>query len=211
MENLNRTYLTGTVISEPTPEYIDRNGNDIFKFKIAVLRNSGVADHLDCMVAAQHTNNLFVGKRVSAMGQIRTLNIKGSDGKSHVALFLDVDSLVTENVPNNDSNEVVFTGYVCKKPVLRKTSFRETKVADVIFAVNGNYTSSYVPCVAWNNTADFLGTLQIGDEVTATGRFQSRIYIKKHDNGVLEEKMAYEIALYNVSLGQKAYGKEMGK
>ena len=45
----------------------------------------------------------------------------------------------------NVSNEVILSGYICKKPIYRQTPFKR-EIADVLLAVNRAYNKSdYIP------------------------------------------------------------------
>ena len=93
------------------------------------------------------------------------------------------------------SNEVTLTGYICKKPIYRKTPFGR-EIADVLLAVNRAYNKSdYIPCIAWGRNARFCENMQVGTELKIIGRVQSRAYEKKHEDGTIENRMAYEVSV----------------
>ena len=93
------------------------------------------------------------------------------------------------------SNEVTLIGYICKKPVYRQTPFGR-EIADILLAVNRAYSKSdYIPCIAWGRTARFCENMEVGTEVKLVGRVQSRQYEKKHEDGTVENKVAYEVSV----------------
>ena len=93
------------------------------------------------------------------------------------------------------SNEVTLIGYICKKPVYRQTPFGR-EIADLLLAVNRAYNKSdYIPCIAWGRNARFCENIEVGTEVKVVGRVQSRQYEKKHEDGTVENKVAYEVSV----------------
>ena len=93
------------------------------------------------------------------------------------------------------SNEVTLNGYICKKPIYRQTPFGR-EIADLLLAVNRAYNKSdYIPCIAWGRNARFCENMQVGTELKIIGRVQSRAYEKKHEDGTIENRMAYEVSV----------------
>ena len=93
------------------------------------------------------------------------------------------------------TNEVVLIGYICKKPIYRQTPFGR-EIADILLAVNRAYNKSdYIPCIAWGRNARFCQNLEVGSQIKLIGRVQSRTYEKKHDDGSVETRVAYEVSV----------------
>lgn len=93
------------------------------------------------------------------------------------------------------TNEVVLVGYICKKPIYRQTPFGR-EIADILLAVNRAYNKSdYIPCIAWGRNARFCQNLEVGSQIKLIGRVQSRTYEKKHEDGTVEERIAYEVSV----------------
>ncbi len=93
------------------------------------------------------------------------------------------------------TNEVVLVGYICKKPIYRQTPFGR-EIADILLAVNRAYNKSdYIPCIAWGRNARFCQNLEVGSQIKLVGRVQSRTYEKKHDDGSVETRVAYEVSV----------------
>ena len=55
--------------------------------------------------------------------------------------------------------------------------------------------SDYIPCIAWGRNAIKATNLGIGTKIRIEGRFQSRQYVKKYENGSEEVKVAYEVSI----------------
>ena len=98
------------------------------------------------------------------------------------------------------TNEVVLIGFVCKKPIYRQTPFGR-EIADLLLAVNRAYNKSdYIPTIAWGRNARFCQNIEVGAQVKIIGRVQSRQYEKKHEDGTVEAKIAYEVSVCSLEL-----------
>ena len=98
------------------------------------------------------------------------------------------------------TNEVVLVGYICKAPIYRQTPFGR-EIADVLLAVNRAYNKSdYIPTIAWGRNARFCQNLEVGTKVKVVGRVQSRMYEKKHDDGTVENRVAYEVSVGSLEI-----------
>ena len=98
------------------------------------------------------------------------------------------------------TNEVVLIGFVCKKPIYRQTPFGR-EIADLLLAVNRAYNKSdYIPTIAWGRNARFCQNIEVGAQVKIVGRVQSRQYEKKHEDGSVETKTAYEVSVCSLEL-----------
>ena len=108
-----------------------------------------------------------------------------------------------EEQEENVSNEVVLNGYVCKKPIYRKTPFGR-EISDILLAVNRAYNKSdYIPCIAWGRNARFCENMEVGTEVKIVGRVQSRTYEKKFEDGRTEQRVAYEVSIGSLEVINK--------
>ena len=113
----------------------------------------------------------------------------------------EIESQVSEE-ENKEivSNEVILTGYICKKPIYRQTPFGR-EIADLLLAVNRAYNKSdYIPAIAWGRTARFCQNIDVGTEVKVTGRVQSRTYEKKFEDGTSETRVAYEVSVASLEV-----------
>ena len=98
------------------------------------------------------------------------------------------------------TNEVVLIGFVCKKPIYRQTPFGR-EIADLLLAVNRAYNKSdYIPTIAWGRNARFCQNIEVGTQVKIIGRVQSRQYEKKHEDGTVETKTAYEVSVCSLEV-----------
>ena len=151
--------------------------------------------------------DLPVGTKITVEGQFRSYNSYG-EGKNKLVLtvfaknieMLEDQESEIEAKKDFVSNEVTLIGYICKKPIYRQTPFGR-EIADILLAVNRAYSKSdYIPCIAWGRTARFCENMEVGTEVKVVGRVQSRQYEKKHEDGSVENKVAYEVSVSSLEV-----------
>ena len=151
-----------------------------------------------------------VGNRVIVKGQFRSYNsYENERNKLILTVFVkdvffedEIEEKIEEDelLKSNVSNEVILTGYICKKPIYRQTPFGR-EIADILLAVNRAYNKSdYIPSIAWGRTARFCQNLETGTEVRVIGRVQSRNYEKKHEDGTVEQRVAYEVSISSLEV-----------
>lgn len=174
-------------------------GEKFYKTVLQVNRKSGIIDEVPVEVSERTLGYEFMvkGVLVEIKGDVRTRNIE-EDGrrKLHVCVFID-EVLPAEE--DRDVNEVGFTGTICREVHLRRRT-SGWKVADVMLAVNRicgkKIKNYYIPCIVFGRNAEYVSNLPVGTTLKMEGRFQSREYNKKLENGEgLELKTAYEVAI----------------
>lgn len=182
------------------------NGECFYRFMIHVKRNSGTVDVLPVIVNEKllFNNDIDTGDYVYVAGQIRTKNSVSEDGKNRLLVFgyaTEIEQIAEEECVNNPNrNYVELEGYVCKKPNYRETPSGR-KITDLLLASNRPYNKSdYVPSIAWGINAAFAKNFEVGTKVLAIGRFQSRPYKKKKEDGTYEERVAYELSISNLEI-----------
>ena len=199
----NHIVLVGKVTSEKKFSH-EIYGEKFYIFDLSVPRLSGNSDIIPITISERLMvdGDLPVGTKITVEGQFRSYNSYG-EGKNklvltvfakNVELLEDQESEV-EARKDFVSNEVTLIGYICKKPIYRQTPFGR-EIADILLAVNRAYSKSdYIPCIAWGRTARFCENMEVGTEVKLVGRVQSRQYEKKHEDGTVENKVAYEVSV----------------
>ena len=81
------------------------------------------------------------------------------------------------------------------------------EIADILLAVNRAYNKSdYIPCIAWGRNARFCQNLEIGSRIKLVGRVQSRNYEKKHEDGTVEIRVAYEVSIGSLEVIEEKDG-----
>ena len=204
----NHIILVGKVTSDKRFSH-EIYGEKFYIFDLSVPRLSGTSDIIPITVSERLMvgGDLPVGTKITVEGQFRSYNSYG-EGKNKLVLTVfakniemlqDQESEV-EAKKDFVSNEVTLIGYICKKPIYRQTPFGR-EIADILLAVNRAYSKSdYIPCIAWGRTARFCENMEVGTEVKVVGRVQSRQYEKKHEDGSIENKIAYEVSVSSLEV-----------
>lgn len=192
----NWVYIAGTVAQEA---YFSHQlyGESFYHMKLRVPRFSGVCDVLPVTVSARLTNDFpKAHDHIAVEGQVRTYNqIVGGISRLIVTVFarqiLPVD-------PQRNANQVQLTGRLCKQPIYRVTPFSR-QITDLLLAVNRPFNKSdYIPAIAWGDTAQACASLSVGQEVSVQGRLQSREYTKRYPDGREEQRIAYEVSVFQI-------------
>ncbi len=199
MQN-NKVFLTGHVVSEPEFSH-EMMGEGFYDFSLAVKRLSGQDDIIPVTISERLMDGVdfSVGAQIGAVGQFRSYN-KLVGEKSKLVLRVFVRELVE---PDEDNpNTIELEGFICKQPIYRQTPFKR-EIADMLVAVNRAYNKSdYIPAIAWGRNARYAGSFEVGSKVRLTGRIQSRVYQKQLEEGVVEERTAYEVSIAKLELLQ---------
>lgn len=199
----NHIILVGKVTSEKKFSH-EIYGEKFYIFDLEVPRLSGNADIIPITISERLMVNgdLPVNTKMTVEGQFRSYNSYG-EGRNRLVLtvfaknieLLEDQEKEVEARKDFISNEVTLIGYICKKPIYRQTPFGR-EIADILLAVNRAYSKSdYIPCIAWGRTARFCDNMEVGTEVKVVGRVQSRQYEKKHEDGTIESRVAYEVSV----------------
>ena len=207
----NHITLVGKITDEKKFSH-EIYGEKFYTFDLSVPRLSGNADIIPVTISERlfKDEDLVVDKKVKITGQFRSYN---SYENERNRLILTVFAKDIEFLPNQEeevvaskdliSNEVILTGYICKTPIYRQTPFGR-EIADILLAVNRSYNKSdYIPCITWGRNARFCSKMEVGTEVKVIGRVQSRAYEKKHEDGTVEQKVAYEVSISNLEVVDK--------
>ena len=207
----NHITLVGKVTSEKRFSH-EIYGEKFYIFNLSIPRLSGNADSIPITISERllTERDLPVESKVSVHGQFRSYNCyEGERNRLILTVFakeIEFMENQEEEIPVGKdviTNEVILDGYICKKPIYRKTPFGR-EIADVLLAVNRSYNKSdYIPCIAWGRNAKFCETVPVGAEIRIIGRVQSREYEKKHVDGTIEKRVAYEVSVSSLEVINK--------
>lgn len=179
-----------------------------YTFNLSVARLSGNTDLIPITISERlfKDDDLAIGKQIKIEGQFRSYNTyENEKNRLYLTVFVKEFELLEEQEEDIDSkdeltNEISLIGYICKPPIYRQTPFGR-EISDILIAVNRAYNKSdYIPCIAWGRNARFCSKMEVGTEIKVTGRIQSRSYEKKHEDGTVEERVAYEVSISNLEL-----------
>lgn len=187
---MNKIYLQG-IVSELDFSY-EYKGEKFYSFSLSSNRLSGYTDKLPCIVPEVNLPYIDEGQTVGICGEVRTRNVE-VDGKWHLEIYVFVKE--TGSCGEDDTNYVELQGFICKQPNLRNTPLGRT-ICDVFIAVNRiGDRSDYIPCIFWGRQALRVAEMEVGTEISITGRLQSREYVKQNLFGEVETKTAYELSV----------------
>ena len=204
---LENNYLTlvGKVTGEKKFSH-EIYGESFYVFNLEIPRLSGNSDIIPITISERliKEDTLTEGKKLLIKGQFRSYNSYENEKNRLILTVFAKDIVEVEENEEEENemvrkdtitNEVVLVGYICKKPIYRQTPFGR-EISDLLLAVNRAYNKSdYIPCIAWGRNARFCQDLEVGTEVKIVGRVQSRNYEKKHEDGTVETRVAYEVSI----------------
>ena len=210
---LENNYLTlvGKVTGEKRFSH-EIYGERFYVFNLEIPRLSGNSDIIPITISERliKEDTLQSGKKLLVKGQFRSYNSYENE-KNRLILTVFAKDVVEleENSEEEENemvkkdiitNEVVLVGFICKKPIYRQTPFGR-EISDLLLAVNRAYNKSdYIPCIAWGRNARFCQNLEVGTQVKVVGRVQSRMYEKKHEDGTVENRVAYEVSVGSLEI-----------
>ncbi len=212
MENYNDNNIVelgGKIISDMEFSH-EIYEEKFYRFYVETRRMSDYVDNLPIIISERliDINNTKIGDIVHITGQFRSYN-QPIDGKSKLVLSIfakEIETVEDESILT--LNDATFIGYICKKPIYRKTPLGR-EIADVLLAVNRTYRKSdYIPCILWGRNAKFCEKVEIGTMIKLNGRIQSRKYEKKLEDGTIISKVAYEVSISKLSVAKKDEEKE---
>ena len=207
---LENNYLTlvGKVTGEKKFSH-EIYGEKFYSFNLSIPRLSGNSDIIPITISERLITDemLTEGNKLLIKGQFRSYNSYENERNKLILTVFAKDVLTEDKLTEEEleqtkktSNEVRLLGYICKNPIYRQTPFGR-EIADVLLAVNRAYNKSdYIPSIAWGRNARFCQNLAVGTEVKVVGRVQSRNYEKKHEDGTIENRVAYEVSISSLEV-----------
>lgn len=191
---MNKVKLTGVLMGLEFSH--ESHKEKFYTGYVAVKRNSGIEDTVPVTISERLLEtSLNNSQRISVEGEFRSYN-KFIDGKSRCILSVFVKYI---NEPTeNDENIIELEGFVCKNSEYRITP-QNRKITDLIIAVNRlTRKSDYIPCIVWNDKAEYVSKFDVGTEVSIVGRIQSREYKKVLSDGSIQKRTAYEVSISEI-------------
>lgn len=196
----NLVQLEGEVVSELQLSH-EIYGEQFYKFEMEIQR---LSESMDTVVVTASERLLketpvMPGSIIQVEGQYRSYNNYSGHG-SKLILTVFAKNIYPGTADFSSPNFVYLNGFVCKTPTYRTTPFGR-EIADILLAVNRQYgKSDYIPCIAWGRNAKFCASLEVGTNLKIWGRIQSRIYKKKLDEELFEERIAYEVSVSKLEI-----------
>ena len=193
----NQVTIMGEVASEFRFSH-EVFGEGFYMVDVLVKRLSSSDDRIPLMISERliDVNEDYTGEYIMVSGQFRSYN-QHDEKKNRLVLsvFVREVAFVEEELDGAKTNHILLDGYICKKPIYRKTPLGR-EIADLLLAVNRPYgKSDYIPCICWGRNARFASGFEVGEHVQVLGRIQSREYVKKITETETEKRVAYEVSV----------------
>lgn len=202
--NLNNVVKIGGVITSGVELSHEIYDEKFYKFFVEVERLSDLKDLLPVIVSERimDINNINVNDPVIIEGQFRSYN-ELNDVRSKLVLSIFAKDIQKANIEDvSKINEISLEGFICKKPIYRKTPLGR-EISDMLIAVNRSYKKSdYIPCILWGRNAKYSETLEVGTKIKLSGRIQARVYEKKQQDGESIKHIAYEVSVAKFGLNE---------
>ena len=195
-EARNIVQLRGEALGEPALSH-ENHGQRFCRFPLSVRRLSGQADLLPVIATEEQLRGLLplTGRRLFVEGQLRSFNNKSGQGSR---LVISVLARVLGPTREEDRNDILLRGVLCKLPVLRRTPLGRC-ICDMMLAVNRRYgRADYLPCIAWGQVALEAGARTVGCRLGLEGRVQSREYTKVLEDRT-EVRTAFEVSIMQLT------------
>lgn len=180
-------------------------GESFYMMNIRVDRLSDSQDLIPVMVSERlmDVTRDYKGMKIEVNGQFRSYN-RHEEKKNRLVLsvFAREVAFVEEIEASARSNQIFLDGYICKPPIYRRTPLGR-EIADLLLAVNRPYgKSDYIPCICWGRNARFASSFEVGNRCLIWGRIQSREYVKKLSEEEVEKRIAYEVSVSKLEIGE---------
>ena len=193
----NQVTIIGEVASAFTYSH-EVFGEGFYMVDVLVRRLSNSNDRIPLMVSERllDVTQDYRGAFIMVRGQFRSYN-RHEEQKNRLVLsvFAREVEFIEEEPDGAKTNHILLEGYICKKPVYRKTPLGR-EIADLLLAVNRPYgKSDYIPCICWGRNARYASGFEVGEHVQILGRIQSRDYVKKLSETETEVRTAYEVSV----------------
>ena len=193
----NQVTVIGTVVSEFTYSH-EVFGEGFYMVDILVRRLSSSNDRIPVMVSERlvDVTQDYRNRCIMVTGQFRSYN-RHEEQRNRLVLsvFAREIEFVEEEPDGARTNHILLEGYMCKRPVYRKTPLGR-EIADLLLAVNRPYgKSDYIPCICWGRNARYASGFEVGEHVRILWRIQSRAYVKKLSETERGTRTAYEVSV----------------
>lgn len=193
----NQVTIMGEVASKFTYSH-EVFGEGFYMVDVLVKRLSNSDDRIPLMISERliDVTQDYTGEFIMASGQFRSYN-RHEEQKNRLVLsvFVREVEFIDEELDGAKTNHILLEGYICKKPVYRKTPLGR-EIADLLLAVNRPYgKSDYIPCICWGRNARYASAFTVGGHVLLWGRIQSREYMKRIGENQSERRTAYEVSV----------------
>lgn len=188
MKNIAK--ISGTI--ERTGEKFFCKGEEFERVFVHSKRISGVVDRVSVVIPVVINTD---SDKAEFEGELRMREIINEQGKRCVDVFIFATKV--NKYSGEDVNKISIDGVIVINKGIRTTPKGKT-IVDLVIVNNKIDRHYYIPCICWARKAIIANDMPVGTNVTVFGRFQSREYIKTHEDGTKEVKTAYELSCMHI-------------
>ena len=177
----NKAFIVGKIKGEARKTH-QIEGEWFYELITEVDRRSQVPDLIPVTIPERLVESKEIdlkdGNMLALKGEFRSYNRQEEEKSKLILYFFAKDTMNEEEreefVSDKDNvNQITLTGFICDKPVYRKTPFGR-EICDALVAVNrGKFNrSDYLPCIFWGRNAQYIAKQQVGTKLHIEGRIQ---------------------------------------
>lgn len=177
------------------------NNIEFNKANIVVAREDGGEDILNIRFK-KFSNPYTEDQEVTLSGNVRSYSSRLGGGKNKVELYV----FTYFDQPDLDENDQEYTNYleldgrICKLDELRTTRSGKNNIHlilanNLLVSDGAKKLNSYIPCIAWGETARRLAELDVNASISIVGQLHSREYKKTLPDGEFEFRVAHEVVV----------------
>ena len=169
------------------------------KAELLVPKMNGEEDVLQLRFK-HFSNNYVEDQQIELEGNVRSYSEKLANGKNKVHLYVFTYFDIPEET-DEDGHEIInkfaIDGRICKIDPLRVSDLGKQSIhfilANNIISSDGHQKlNTYIPMVAFGQTALEIAKLHVSDKIEVNGRLNSRTYKKALSDDEVEFRTAYE-------------------
>ena len=195
MRDENQVLLSGDIPVGFVFSHEEYGGTKMYEGRMTIFRKSTSYDILPIIVP-EHMISRETELIASVYGEMRSRTVCEDGKKSLTAYVRAMDIQYLERLEEHDANEVYLTGYLVKKPTVRRIeACKDRLLARALLAINrkqksdGYMRSDVISCLFWEENAEVIRNLDKGDKIKISGRIQSQELWSKQRIEVLVERL----------------------
>ena len=191
---MNDINLHGIITDIQDSHVID--GVQFQRASLICKRDSGEEDIINLRFKS-FSNKYKENDEIELRGNVRSYSCVNEDGKNKVTIYV-FTYFDRQEGDTIETNNVSIDGRICKINELRRTrngkhNLHFILANNLIAQDGGKRLNSYIPCIAWGNTAKKLAELSVNSKLKIYGELHSREHKKVYDNGEVELRVAHEL------------------
>ena len=170
------------------------------KAQLIVPRNTGQEDVIDLRFKA-FSNKYDNNDQIRISGNVRSYSFPVSEDKNRVLIYVfTYFDEPTEHFEEDSFNLGQIDGRICKINPLRTTQSGKHNIHFILAnnlhsADHSKRLNSYIPCIAWGNTAKALQECSVNTPLKVKGQLHSRTHEKRDEHGEVEIRLAHEFVV----------------